>query len=48
MELLLLGSFRCLGRGWTFYDAAESTGASTDAQNNFFLKHAKYGITNFY
>ena len=48
MELLLLGSFRCLGHGWTFYDAAESTDASTDAQINFFLKHAKYDITNFY
>jgi hypothetical protein len=38
MELLLLGSLRYLGRGWTFDDLAESTFVRRDVHRCFFHK----------
>ena len=36
LDLLMLGSLRYLGRGWTFDDIQESTGVSADVHRLFF------------
>jgi len=48
MELLLLGSLRYLGRGWTFDDVSESTGISVDVVVNFFETFVTFGSGDFY
>ena len=35
IELLLLGSLRCLGRGWTLDDLEESTAMSEETHRRF-------------
>jgi hypothetical protein len=36
LDLLVLGSLRYLGRGWTFDDLEESTGISEESHRRFF------------
>ena len=48
MELLLLGSLRYLGRGWTFDDLAESTFVSRDVHRCFFHKFCAWGAKALY
>jgi hypothetical protein len=48
LELLLLGSLRYLGRGWTFDDLEESTFISRDVHRVFFHKFPKFGATILY
>ena len=45
VELLLLGSLRYLGRGWTFDDIEESTVISREVHRNFFHVFIDWGST---
>jgi hypothetical protein len=45
VELLVLGSLRCLGRGWTFDDLEENAGIGEDAFRRFFHKFIDVGST---
>ena len=45
IELLLLGSLRYLGRGWTFDDIEESTAISGETHRRFFHCFIDYGST---
>jgi hypothetical protein len=45
LELLVLGSLRYLGRGWTFDDIEESTGVSEEVHRVFFYDFVKFGST---
>jgi len=45
IELLLLGSLRYLGRGWTFDDIEESTAISADTHRRFLHCFLDYGST---
>ena len=38
LELLVLGSLRYLGRGWTFDDLEEATGISEESHRVFFRR----------
>ena len=46
--LLLLGSLRYLGKGWTFDDLEESTGISEEVHHNFFHIFIEYGRNVLY
>eukprot|EP00816_Leptocylindrus_hargravesii_P002830 CAMPEP_0196815854 /NCGR_PEP_ID=MMETSP1362-20130617/52339_1 /TAXON_ID=163516 /ORGANISM="Leptocylindrus danicus, Strain CCMP1856" /LENGTH=449 /DNA_ID=CAMNT_0042192989 /DNA_START=265 /DNA_END=1614 /DNA_ORIENTATION=- len=48
LELLVLGTLRYLGRGWTFDDIAEATGVSEEMHRQFFHLFVTYGSTEFY
>lgn len=48
VELLLLGSLRYLGRGWTFDDIVESTHISAETHRCFFEAFLKFGSTVLY
>ena len=48
VELLLLGSLRYLGRGWTFNDIEEQTAISVSVHCKFFHKFIEYGSTTLY
>jgi hypothetical protein len=48
VELLLLGSLRYLGRGWTFDDCEESTAIDQDVHRSFFRVFIKFGSTVLY
>jgi hypothetical protein len=48
MELLVLGSLRYLGRGWTFDDIEESTAVSQEVHQNFFHVFINFGSTTLY
>ena len=48
MELLLLGSLRYLGRGWTFDDCEESTAIDQDVHRIFFRVFLQFGSTVLY
>lgn len=43
LELLVLGSLRYLGRGWTFDDLEEATGISEESHRVFFHRFIKCG-----
>ena len=43
IELLLLGSLRCLGRGWTLDDLEESTGVDKETHRQFLHKFLNCG-----
>lgn len=45
LELLILGAFRYLGRGWTFDDLEEATGISEEVHRCFFHKFIEVGST---
>jgi hypothetical protein len=47
-ELLLLGSLRYLGRGWTFNNIEEQTVILVDVHCNFFHKFIEFGSTTLY
>jgi hypothetical protein len=48
IELLLLGSLRYLGRGWTFDDMRDVTYISRDVHRKFFHQFVKFGATVLY
>ena len=48
IELLLLGSLRYIGRGWTFDDLEEATGISNETHRQFFHRFIKWGSTDFF
>lgn len=48
IELLLLGAFRYLGRGWTFDDLEEQTGISEETHRQFFHVFIEWGSTTLY
>ena len=48
IELLLLGTLRYLGRGWTFDDLEESTYISRDVHRCFFHKFCAWGAKVLY
>ncbi len=48
MELLLLGSLRYLGRGWTFDDLEEATAISFEVHHNFFHQFIHVGSSILY
>lgn len=48
IELLLLGSLRYLGRGWTFADMKDVTYISRDVHRSFFHQFVKFGATLLY
>lgn len=48
LELLVLGSLRYLGRGWTFDDLEEATGISEESHRCFFHKFIKACRIHFY
>ena len=48
LELLILGAFRYLGRGFTFDDLEESTGISEEVHRVFFHKFIEIGSTVLY
>ena len=48
VELLILGSLRYLGRGWTFDDCEESTAIDSDVHRSFFRVFIKFGSTVLY
>jgi hypothetical protein len=45
IELLVLGSRRYLGRGWTFDDIEENTAVSKEVHRTFFHHFVKFGST---
>ena len=45
LELLILGSLRYLGRGWTFDDCEESTAISEEVHRKFFHQFILIGST---
>ena len=48
ISLLLLGTLRYLGRGWTFDDIEESTGISAEVHRCFFHTFTHFGSTVLY
>ena len=48
LSLLLLGTLRYLGRGWTFDDIEEATAINAETVQQFFHKSIKYGSTALY
>ena len=48
IELLLRGSLRYLGRGWTFSDMKDVTYISRDVHRSFFHQFVKFGGTVLY
>jgi hypothetical protein len=48
IELLLLGSLRYLGRGWTFNDMRDVTYISRDVHRKFFHQFVTFGATVLY
>ena len=48
IELLILGSLRYLGRGWTMDDLEELTNISAEVHRIFFLAFIDFGSTTFY
>lgn len=48
LDLLVLGSLRYLGRGWTFDDLEEATGISQETHRKFFHAFCKIGATELY
>jgi hypothetical protein len=48
IELLLLGTLRYLGRGWTFDDLEESTFISRDVHRCFFHYYCAFGAQKLY
>lgn len=48
MELLVLGSLRYLGRGWTFDDLEESTFIDKEVHRVFFHKFVEFGANKLY
>ena len=48
IELLLLGSLRYLGRGWTFDDMKDVTYISRDVHRKFFHQFVKFGAKVLY
>ena len=48
VQLLLLGSLRYLGRGWTFDDIEEQTAISVSVHHKFFHKFIEFGSTTLY
>ena len=48
IELLLLGSLRYLGRGWTFSDMKDVTYISRDVHRKFFHQFVKFGAKVLY
>jgi hypothetical protein len=48
IELLVLGSLRYLGRGWTFDDLEESTYIARDVHRVFFHKFVEFGAKFLY
>ena len=48
VELLVLGSLRYLGRGWTFDDIEESTAIDKDVHRCFFQVFIRFGSTELY
>ena len=48
IELLVLGSLRYLGRGWTFNDAKENTAISKEVHRTFFHRFVEFGSTVLY
>jgi DDE superfamily endonuclease len=48
ISLLLLGTLRYLGRGWTFDDLDEATAISQDVHRVFFHRFIDFGSTNLF
>ena len=48
LELLLLGTLRYLGRGWTLDDVEEATGISEETHRRFLHLYILWGSTDFY
>ena len=48
VELLVLGSLRYLGRGWTFDDIEESTAIDKEVHRHFFQVFIRFGSTELY
>jgi len=48
IELLVLGSLRYLGRGWTFVDVEENTAISKEVHRTFFHCFVEFGSTVLY
>ena len=48
IELLILGSLRYLGRGWTFDDLEEATAISREVHRCFFHQFVEFGSTVLY
>ncbi len=48
VQLLLLGTLRYVGRGWTFDDIEEQTAISVRVHRNFFHKFIEFGSTTLY
>ena len=48
LELLILGSLRYLGRGWTFDDLEEATNIGLTTHRQFFHKFIKVGATELF
>ena len=48
LELLILGAFHYLGRGWTFDDLEESTAISAETHRIFFHQFIHIGNTTLY
>ena len=48
VELLVLGSLRYLGRGWTFDDCEESTAIDKEVRHCFFNVFIRFGSTELY
>jgi Plant transposon protein len=48
LELMILGSLRYLGRGWTFDDIEESTSISQETHRQFFHAFIEVGSTTFF
>jgi hypothetical protein len=46
-ELLILGAFRYLGRGFTFDDIKESTAISKEVHSFFFMNSSKLVVQSF-
>jgi len=45
IELLVLGSLRYLGCGWTFYDVEENIAISKEVHRTFFHRFVEFGST---
>ena len=48
MKLLLLGSLRYIGRGWTLDDIYEATGISINVNREFLKTFIEYGSSVLY
>jgi hypothetical protein len=45
LELMILGSLRYLGRGWTFDDCEEATAVGEETHRRFFHQFTAIGAT---